>query len=240
MLENPANTPTPVELYRSVLSAAENKSINIISIGFLTNIADLLRSGSDSISDISGLDLVTSKVRELVVMGGEYPSGWEYNFSEDGESTQYVLEHWPKTVPITFSGVELGGEIYSGQTLMTDVPFDSPVRAAYEWYIGRCNTTQKSWDPLTMLYGVLGFDKYREWGFRKMFAFANNDGYNSFETATGLNAWVDNWAMTTQHWLKLADGVTNEDVSGLLDFFFALDPTMEHSFVQNGPISMES
>lgn len=70
--------------------------------------ADLLRSEADKISEISGIKLVQSKVRELVVMGGYYPSGWEFNFGgEDPESTAYVLQHWPSNVSVTYSGGEL-------------------------------------------------------------------------------------------------------------------------------------
>ena len=100
---------TPVELYRSVLDAAKDGSVNIISVGFLTNLADLLQSEADDISGMSGVQLAQSKVRELVIMGGMYPSGWEFNFGgEDPASTAYVLEHWPSNVPVTYSGGELG------------------------------------------------------------------------------------------------------------------------------------
>jgi inosine-uridine nucleoside N-ribohydrolase len=109
---------TPVELYRSVLHEAKDESVNIVSIGFLTNLADLLRSEADHISEMSGLQLARSKVRELVIMGGMYPSGWEFNFGgEDPASTAYVLEHWPSNVPATYSGGELGKSLLIRTTL---------------------------------------------------------------------------------------------------------------------------
>jgi inosine-uridine nucleoside N-ribohydrolase len=70
-------TPTPVDLYRTVLSSAEDESIHIISIGGLANLADLLKSEVDHISHLSGSQLISAKVSELIVMGGQYPSGWE-------------------------------------------------------------------------------------------------------------------------------------------------------------------
>ena len=100
---------SPVDLYRSVLHRAKDSSVNIVSVGFLTNLADLLRSEADDITEMSGLQLVRLKVRELVIMGGMYPSGWEFNFGgENPTSTAYVLEYWPSNVAVTYSGGELG------------------------------------------------------------------------------------------------------------------------------------
>jgi len=169
-----------VELYRSVLANASDSSVNIISIGFLTNTAELLRSTAADTSSMSGPDLVSSRVKELVIMGGEYPSGWEFNFGGyDSTSTHFVLSHWPRSVPITFSGGELGGNIDSGQDLRSHAPPDSPVLAAYEWYVGRCSTTRRSRDPITTLYGILGLNGFAELGIKAPFAYANAVGYNS-------------------------------------------------------------
>ncbi|KJX94854.1 hypothetical protein TI39_contig4154g00025 [Zymoseptoria brevis] len=168
-------------------------TLTIISIGFLTNLAALL-------SSTSGLDLVTSKVAKLVVMGGRYQPGrkqgdpyepgWEFNFGgQDSNATATILRSWPRSVPITFSGGELGETIFSGQDLRTTTPFESPVRAAYEWYVGRCSTTRESWDPLTVLYGVLGLEGFAKLGVRSPFKYGNQWGYNSIVSANGSNAW---------------------------------------------------
>lgn len=62
-----------MELYREVLSAAEDSSITIVSLGYFDNLEVLLNSEADTYSELSGMDLITRKVTELVVMGGEYP-----------------------------------------------------------------------------------------------------------------------------------------------------------------------
>ncbi|KAK3071201.1 hypothetical protein LTR53_009051 [Teratosphaeriaceae sp. CCFEE 6253] len=228
-LNDSAETPTPVELYRSVLASADKHSINIISIGFSTNLADLLSSGSDDISPLTGCDLVQAKVGELIIMGGQYPSGWEYNFGGvDPESVDFVLRHWPRNVPVTFSGVELGGDIWSGQTLRKNAPYDSPVRAAYEWYMGRCDTVQKSWDPVTVLYGVLGLRGFTRIGMQAPLHFANEDGYNSVDATDGSNAWINDSQSHGQHWLSLTNGTTNETVAGLLNQLYTQDPAAKH------------
>ena len=220
-----------MELYRSTLAAAENSSINIISIGFLTNLADLLHSQPDTHSPLPGPDLISSKVRELVVMGGQYPSGWEYNFGgADPSSAAYVLEHWPRDVPVTFSGLELGADIWSGHTMRATAPYDSPVRAAYEWYMGRCNTVQRSWDPVTVLYGVLGMHGFGRLDVEALFEFASAGGHNRVNATDGSNAWVDDPTVRNQHWLKLAAGVSNETVARLLNGLYAQDPAARECF----------
>ncbi|KAJ5619712.1 hypothetical protein N7510_003696 [Penicillium lagena] len=230
-LDDSASTPTPLEMYRSVLSAATENSINIISIGFLNNLADLLKSEPDKISSLSGKDLISSKVNKLVVMGGNYPSGWEYNFGDmDPQSTDYILRNWPKTIPMTFSGFELGGIVYSGQRIAENSPVNSPIVAAYQWYVGRGSTIRMSWDPITTLYGILGLDGFSKLGFRPMLAYANEDGYNSITSSNGSNAWVNDTSVTNQHWLKLADGVTNSSMAWLLDQFFIHDPAQQSCF----------
>jgi hypothetical protein len=222
---------TPVDLYRSVLNEAEDNSLNVISIGFLTNLADLLKSEADDISDLTGTELARSKVSKLVIMGGMYPSGWEFNFGGgDPASTIYVLNHWPSNVPITFSGAELGGNIYSGQNLAQHSPPDSPVLASYQWYVGRCSTIRESWDPLTVLYGILGLDGFSKIGITPPLAYANEFGYNSITSNNASNAWVNDTSVTNQHWLRLADAVSNSSVAWLLDQFFTHDPVVKSCF----------
>lgn len=223
-LNDPTDTPTPNMLYRSLLAAADDNSIKIISIGFLTNLADLIRSTADDSSLEDGIDLITTKVKELIIMGEEYPFGWEFNFGGvDPESSAYVLQHWPKSIPVTFSGVELGRNIFTGQQLRALCPPDSPVLAAYEWYVGRCSTIRESWDPITVLYGILGFDGLLHMGTETLLKYGNEGGYNTITSVNGSNAWKMDSTITKQHWLELADGVTNSSIAYILDKFFTHD-----------------
>ncbi|EME39121.1 hypothetical protein DOTSEDRAFT_159290 [Dothistroma septosporum NZE10] len=218
-LEDAEQTSTPGEIYSSILESASDGSVTIISIGFLDNLAGL-------ISSVEGHALVSAKVAELVIMGGEYPSGWEFNFGGVHPwTTAKVIEGWPSNVPITYSGLELGMDIMSGEGLKQRCPADSPILAAYEWYNGRCNTVRESWDPLTVLYGVLGLDRHSALGLSESpFVYANADGYNSITAMNGSNAWVDDSSVTNQHWLKLADGISNTSMANLLTQLYARDP----------------
>ncbi|KAF2168700.1 hypothetical protein M409DRAFT_65135 [Zasmidium cellare ATCC 36951] len=220
-------TNTPVSMYRSILAAADSHSLHIISIGFLTNLADVLRSTADSISPLSGTQLLEAKVSELIVMGGQYPSGWEYNFGGgDPESTAYVLANWPRSVSITFSGNELGGNIYSGREVLERAPADSPVLAAYEWYVTRGSVTRETWDPVTTLYGIVGMRGFQKLGVAPLLRYGNRFGYNKIVSSNGSNAWINDTSVRNQHWLELGYGVQNTTMADLINNFLVHPPSV--------------
>lgn len=110
-----AGAEDAITLYRKILAKAENKSVVIVTVGPLKNIENLLASSGDEISPWSGKKLVKRKVKEFVVMGGQFPSGKnEWNFNGDMPGvTQRVVEQLK--VPITFLGFELGQAIKTGE-----------------------------------------------------------------------------------------------------------------------------
>lgn len=158
------------------------------------------------------------KVAELVVMGGTYPSGREYNFFSNVSATRTVLTEWPETIPITFSGYELGSRIFSGQRLPELASRESPVLAAYQWYGDRCNTTRASYDPVTVLYGVAGLGEVFEYG--------NEGGFNEIQE-DGSNAWVDDGVERGRRWLKLREGVDEVFVGEMLERLFVGEQALE-------------
>ncbi|KAK3380440.1 inosine/uridine-preferring nucleoside hydrolase [Lasiosphaeria ovina] len=200
------NAWDPVALYRKVLSEAPDQSVTIASIGFFENLSGLLNSSADIYSALSGPELIAAKVSELVVMGGEYPSGYEFNFWGDNSSlAAHVVNEWKG--PIVFSGFELGANVKSGGPLMAEGPENDPVRAAYIYYT--YNTSRASWDPLTVLYAMGGLGELFEYG--------NANGYNHV-AANGSNSWVFDDAIRNQHWLRLR--VAEETAAAELDRLF--------------------
>ncbi|KAH7304670.1 Inosine/uridine-preferring nucleoside hydrolase domain-containing protein [Stachybotrys elegans] len=182
-----------VKLYRKVLSEAEDDSITICSIGFFNNLSGLLNSTADEFSSLSGPQLIAAKVKELVIMGGEYPAGREYNFFGDNPLyTAHVVNNWQGKM--TFSGAELGGNVFSGAGLMKDGPDADPAKKGYLWYT--YGEARESWDPLTLVYAVLGLD---DW-----FEYAGQGGRNHV-FPNGSNEWVWDEQDTRgeQRWLKL-------------------------------------
>lgn len=232
---------TPLEMYTRLLeSTTEDHSVTIISLGFLTNLATLLNTSS------SGYSLVQSKVREIIIMGGTYPGpGWEFNFGEFPLATKSVLGNFPPNVQVTFSGFELGADVFSGKGLKQKKQCDdddddkerdlkeSPIRAAYEWYVGRCSTLRESWDPITTLYGILGLkglvlnSPLNGGEESSLFEFGNvgGGGYNKIVESNGTNLWIDDDGQQhNQRWLKLAEGVSNGTVAEILDGFYTHGP----------------
>lgn len=64
--------PDAAEGYRRMLSQAEDRSVVIAAIGFLTALRDLLMSPPDDVSPLDGVSLVALKVRKVVFQGGWY------------------------------------------------------------------------------------------------------------------------------------------------------------------------
>lgn len=120
------NVPEATQLYRKLLSESRDGSLVIITVGPLMNIKKLIDSKPDGYSSMNGLDLINAKVKEFVVMGGNFPSGKdEWNFNGDMPGvTKYVLDKI--TLPITFSGAELGASLKTGE-VFNQLPKDSPL-----------------------------------------------------------------------------------------------------------------
>ncbi|KAH8427047.1 uncharacterized protein LDX57_004765 [Aspergillus melleus] len=193
----------PVRLYRHYLAQAGPNGVKIASLGQLDNLADLLDSSGDNLSTLSGYELVSRTVKELIIMGGEYPHGLEDNFRLSPGAAAKVSLDWPGK--IVFAGAELGQNVFSGARFITQGNASDPVRAAYEWYNGY-NRSRQSWDPLTMLYALEGPTK--------TFKLAGTSGHN-FVYPNGTNVWMKGNLQYPRAYLKLK--VWNETVAAKLD-----------------------
>lgn len=154
--------PDAIQLYRELLAKAEDSSITIIAIGFLTNLSDLLNSPADKISSMTGTALVKKKVKKLVSMAGRFPVGREYNVYKDVLSASQVINHWP--TPIYFSGWEIGNEIRTGLNVIRNAQLkNSPVKDVYSLCIPMApmdSLGRMSWDQTAVLAGVRGSASY--------------------------------------------------------------------------------
>jgi len=166
-----------VTTYRRLLAAEPDSSVTIISIGFLTNLKNLLASAPDERSRLNGKQLVARKVQKLVVMGGKFPQGKEFNLEQDPEAAMAVTESWP--TPVWFSGFEIGEKILTGSELVKDSTLaDSPVRYAYRYYLEKAQQpTRPSWDQTAVLVGVRGLANYFETvpGYCRMYSDGRNE-----------------------------------------------------------------
>lgn len=153
--------PLASKLYRKILSRAEGNSVTIVSVGFSTNLALLLRTAGDDYSPLSGEELVKQKVKRLVMMAGhmENPNYAEYNVVNDVPSCQMVFDKWP--TPIIMSPYELAEHLkYPGRSIQEDFGWTKhhPIVDAYKVFLPKVED-RPTWDLTAVLYALEG-NKY--------------------------------------------------------------------------------
>lgn len=174
-----ANFISGVTNLRTVLANQPNNSVTILSIGFLTNLQALLQSSGDSISPLTGLQLVAAKVRMFVIMGGVYTTGTEYNFSNGPSYANYVVSNIPSQIN------NFGVDFNFGNSVVWTFPSGSSIFSyMYNLYrVANGNPTQRQgWDLLAALYA--------SWSQNSLFNFAGPFGTNSVNNSTGINTWT--------------------------------------------------
>lgn len=155
-LRHGSNAPEAVSLYREILAEQDtDDNVKIAVVGGQTNVAALLDTGPDRHSSLTGAELVAQKVDQLVVMGAEFPTGFEWNIRLDPAAADQVAREWP--TPVIYSGFEVGETVYTGERVFFETPEGNPVRAAYELYVGFGND-RNSWDQTAAYYAVRGGD----------------------------------------------------------------------------------
>lgn len=198
------NVPLAVDLYREILSKQDDNSVRIVTVGPLANIRDLMMSGPDQHSDLTGKELVEKKVEKFVIMGGRFPSGdWEWNFYGGMPGvTRYVLDNL--TVPVVFSGYEIGLVVQTG-TRFHELDPGHPLFVGYmhfskyaSWMQDRFQegriTPNASYDQTAVLYAVRG-------GLGKYWDKVEN-GYCVADD-NGGNVWVESSEPTNHSYLVL-------------------------------------
>jgi len=169
-----------VEIYRRILAGRPDRSVTIITVGFLTNLKNLLESGADSYSPMNGKELVTRKVRRLVSMAGKFPGGREFNIYMDSSASKFVYENWPGEV--IFTGFEIGWKIRTGLRLMNSPVEKSPVKDVFRISIPLSEEDKNgrmSWDETAVLIGVYGTDGFFDT--KRGTIIVNDDGSNGWK-----------------------------------------------------------
>jgi purine nucleosidase len=160
-LQKSSDAPEATTLYRQILAAQPDRSVVIVTVGFLTNLKNLLNSEKDAASPLNGEALVAQKVKLWVCMGGKFPDGrfpdgnGEYNVTYDTSASVRAMNDWP--TPVVYSGFEIGQRVMTGKRL-AETPAANPVRACYQHYNGLQN--RESWDHTAVLYAVRGARDY--------------------------------------------------------------------------------
>ena len=140
-----------VRVYRRAIAEAEGK-VDIMEIGFLQILGDLLRSEGDNISPKTGMELVKEKVEKIWLMAGRWDvdGGREFNIAWTPltrEASSYIFENCP--VPLVFLGWEVGHTVITGDKLSHD---------DYLWEAMNDHgfpNGRSSWDPMLVYLAIL-------------------------------------------------------------------------------------
>lgn len=159
------DVPDATQLYRKILAGQPDNSVVIVTVGPLKNIQNLIQSQPDGHSDLHGIDLISKKVKQFVIMGGKFPEGEdEWNFDGDMRGvTRFVVDHI--SVPVVFSGYEIGVQIKTGKKF-NELDTGHPLYVGYkhfsehapwmkEYYKGEI-LDNASYDQTAVLYAVKG------------------------------------------------------------------------------------
>lgn len=150
------NYPDAVTVYRQALANAPDGSVYIVANGYYQPLQQLLQSPADAISPLTGIQLVTQKVRRLVSSAGWFPSGSESNFVNDTDAASYVFANWPGE--IVSVGADTCFDVITGPSTSSD-PTQDPIKNAYNLFQsaqGLSSATTPAWGQLGLLYAIRG------------------------------------------------------------------------------------
>jgi purine nucleosidase len=202
-IQNTFDAPDAVSQYRRVLSEQPDNSVVILSIGYLTNLRDLIISGPDDYSDLDGQQLVQQKVSLWVCMGGQFPSGREANIRWDTQASVEAIDKWP--TEIIFSGWEIG-LMDTGENIH-DLPETNPVRRAYELFD---RIPHKNWDQVAGLYAVRGLNN----GSAAHYWELSEPGRLVIDSSDGSNTWEEDPNGTHRHLIQIG---SDEEIAREID-----------------------
>lgn len=165
--ENSAiHVESALDFYESALKKAEDDSVTVISVGPLTNIAEILGNQPE---------LFNKKVNSIVAMAGKFPKGMEFNIKCDPAAAKTVFEKFKHI--IVCSGFEIGSKIKTGFFREHE---NNPVYDSYKNYIGGKEPPylRESWDLTAVYYAFEGEGDF--WSLSKPVNInIEEDGYNS-------------------------------------------------------------
>ncbi|KAI2616260.1 hypothetical protein GGR54DRAFT_649544 [Hypoxylon sp. NC1633] len=201
----------PVLSYRYLLSTSEDNSITIAVIGFWDNIYQLLNSGPDDISPHTGAELLSSKVRELVIQSNDV--GDSYNiYMRNATFAQAVLNWWPGR--LVFANDDVGESTVIGTRITTELDVTkNPLGYALRANIGY-GQKHYVWDAVAIYYAVCGLDDIFHWKYEH----AGHAKFNGSGTAT----WEDVSGPSLQN--SLAFSVPNTTFSARLENILLWEP----------------
>lgn len=147
--------PDAVKVLRKALLVG---NVTLVTVGPLNNVAHLLESQADEISEKSGRQLFAENVIEVYSMAGTFTNEWtEWNVAEDVRAMQVaanaITQKW------TLVPYEVGVKVKTGANFLVNA--DSPMKLGYFVHNG---APRESWDPITAYCAAVECLPTSDWG----------------------------------------------------------------------------
>lgn len=193
------DVPEQTLLNRQLLAAQQDHSVTYVTIGHTKALYELLRSKPDSVSALSGMELVRRKVKKWVALGGlnaqrsDEQGSKDWNFFRNGTEpfTDYLLENFPCPVYM----INAGSKVLTGQRL-AQTPASSIVRTAYRdwlWKVEKkvLSDGRPSWDLAAVCFAVEGAGSFFEIPEKGVLHFDVTNGSRWEKKETGRHHYVN-------------------------------------------------
>ncbi len=144
--------PQSVKVLRKALAENTGEKITFVVVGSFENVSDLMKSGPDEISELTGMELIEQQVDCIVAAAGDFENHEvECNISSCVHGAINVCKNSP--VPIVFTHYTEGANVFTGKIIHETDP-ENPVGIAY--YICMKGGNRCSWDPMAAFYAIYG------------------------------------------------------------------------------------
>lgn len=151
-----------VDLLRELLAKQPDHSVSLISVGIASNMANLLKSKGDVYSPLDGPALIRQKVKLLSIMAGAFAFANKTNYHLEANVIngigfmQTVADEWPESVPVVWSGFEIGESLpFPRLSIAQDLNYRPHhiVKDSYLLHSGP-EHDRPCWDQSSVLYAV--------------------------------------------------------------------------------------
>ena len=212
-----SNAPSSVALHRQILANSPANSQDFLVSGQSFDIYNLFNSPADSISSLTGAQLIFEKARDFYVEAGEYPTGSaDHNFATAPTSAQ--VWEWIGTTNsanrVIYVDIDIGTGTATGGNYTNRRGYD-PIYQACTNYIQAIGGSlpRPAWGSQGVLAAVRGTNQF--FAGKRVFSFSaagtnaiDGSGNNTFTTGAGNQFYLTS-TLTTAEW--------NEYVNSLFD-----------------------
>jgi hypothetical protein len=170
-------------------------------------------SGSDSISDLAGEELVKKKLKKWIALGAlnayhrkdYYVRDWNFFFNGSEEYTKCLVDSFPR--PVFF--IDAGHDVFTGKSLLQTPP-GNIVRTAYRdwlWNVEKktLQDQRSSWDLMAVWFAIEKPDQYFH---------IHHNGYLEVDPALGCR-WVISDSVSNHYYVTQEPGYVAESAAYL-------------------------